>query len=29
VRAQIEVAVAEYRRFFGHGPDGFWLPECA
>jgi 1,4-alpha-glucan branching enzyme len=29
VRAQIEVAVAEYRRFFGRGPDGFWLPECA
>ena len=29
VRAQIEVGVAEYRRFFGRGPDGFWLPECA
>src|SRR5438876_2284414 len=28
-RAQIEVAIAEYRRFFGRGPDGFWLPECA
>lgn len=29
VRAQIEVAVAEYRRFFGRTPAGFWLPECA
>ena len=29
VRAQIEVGVAEYRRFFGRGPEGFWLPECA
>jgi 1,4-alpha-glucan branching enzyme len=29
VRAQIEVAVAEYRRFFGRAPQGFWLPECA
>ncbi len=29
VRAQIEVATAEYRRFFTHGPEGFWLPECA
>ncbi|MCW5891867.1 MAG: DUF1957 domain-containing protein [bacterium] len=29
VRAQIEVAVAEYRRFFGRSPAGFWLPECA
>jgi 1,4-alpha-glucan branching enzyme len=29
VRAQIEVAVAEYRRFFGRAPAGFWLPECA
>ena len=28
-RAQVEVAVGEYRRFFGRGPDGFWLPECA
>jgi 1,4-alpha-glucan branching enzyme len=28
-RAQIEIAVAEHRRFFGRGPDGFWLPECA
>jgi 1,4-alpha-glucan branching enzyme len=29
VRAQIEVGVTEYRRFFGRGPEGFWLPECA
>lgn len=29
VRAQIEVGVAEYRRFFGRDPRGFWLPECA
>src|SRR4029077_3127337 len=28
-RAQIEVAVGEYRRFFGRTPEGFWLPECA
>src|SRR5215470_12094648 len=28
-RTQIEVGVAEYRRFFGRGPEGFWLPECA
>jgi 1,4-alpha-glucan branching enzyme len=29
VRAQVEVGVAEYRRFFGRTPEGFWLPECA
>jgi 1,4-alpha-glucan branching enzyme len=29
VRAQIEVAAAEHRRFFGRGAEGFWLPECA
>jgi 1,4-alpha-glucan branching enzyme len=28
LRAQIEVAVAEYRRFFGRDVEGFWLPEC-
>jgi 1,4-alpha-glucan branching enzyme len=28
VRAQIQVAVAEFRRRFGHPPRGFWLPEC-
>jgi len=29
VRAQIEVATAEYQRFFGRLVDGFWLPQCA
>jgi 1,4-alpha-glucan branching enzyme len=29
VRAQVEVAAAEYRRFFGRSLEGFWLPECA
>src|SRR5262249_36711989 len=29
VRAQIEVAAAEFRRFFGADAHGFWLPECA
>ena len=29
VRAQVEVAAAEYRRFFGRSAEGFWLPECA
>src|SRR5437667_420459 len=29
VRAQIEGAVAEHRRFFARPPEGFWLPECA
>lgn len=28
VRAQIQVAVHEFRRRFGHPPRGFWLPEC-
>ena len=28
VKAQIEVAVHEFRRRFGHAPRGFWLPEC-
>jgi 1,4-alpha-glucan branching enzyme len=28
VRAQIDVALAEYRRFFGRPCEGFWLPEC-
>jgi 1,4-alpha-glucan branching enzyme len=28
-RAQIEVAVANYRKHFGRQPRGIWLPECA
>ncbi|MFM7141175.1 MAG: glycoside hydrolase family 57 protein [Alphaproteobacteria bacterium] len=28
VEAQVAVAVAEFRRSFGHAPRGFWLPEC-
>jgi 1,4-alpha-glucan branching enzyme len=27
-RAQVLVAVAHHRRFFGELPRGFWLPEC-
>src|SRR5262245_44138394 len=29
VRAQIEIGMAEYRRYFGRSSQGFWLPECA
>lgn len=29
VRAHVEVAAAEYRRFFARRAAGFWLPECA
>src|SRR5207253_3807923 len=28
-RAQIEVAVQNYRKHFGRSPRGIWLPECA
>ena len=28
VRAQVQVAVAHYRKHFGRRPDGIWLPEC-
>ena len=28
-KAQIEVAVANYRKHFGRQPRGIWLPECA
>ncbi len=28
-RAQIVVAVANYRKHFGRNPRGIWLPECA
>jgi len=28
VEAQVAVGIAEYRRFFGRAPAGFWLPEC-
>jgi 1,4-alpha-glucan branching enzyme len=27
IQAQIEVAIASHRRFFGRNPQGFWLPE--
>jgi 1,4-alpha-glucan branching enzyme len=29
VHAQIQVAVANYRKHFGRAPRGIWLPECA
>lgn len=29
VRAQIAVAVNQYKNFFGREPQGIWLPECA
>ncbi len=28
-RAQIEIAVINYRKHFGRHPRGIWLPECA
>jgi 1,4-alpha-glucan branching enzyme len=28
LRAQLEAAVTEFRRHFGHTPAGIWLPEC-
>jgi 1,4-alpha-glucan branching enzyme len=28
VRAQIGVAVASYKKYFGKNPRGIWLPEC-
>jgi 1,4-alpha-glucan branching enzyme len=28
VRAQIQVAVVDFRRIFGYHPEGIWLPEC-
>jgi len=28
VRAQIRAAAANYRKHFGRGPRGIWLPEC-
>jgi 1,4-alpha-glucan branching enzyme len=28
-RAQVQVAVGNYRKHFGHNPRGIWLPECA
>jgi 1,4-alpha-glucan branching enzyme len=28
VRAQVHVAAQDYRRHFGRGPRGIWLPEC-
>ncbi|HEY3323142.1 MAG TPA: 1,4-alpha-glucan branching protein domain-containing protein [Planctomycetota bacterium] len=29
IRAQIQVAVVNYRKHFGRSPKGIWLPECA
>jgi 1,4-alpha-glucan branching enzyme len=29
IRAQLAVAVADYRHHFGRPPDSLWLPECA
>ncbi|MBC7345391.1 MAG: DUF1957 domain-containing protein, partial [Clostridia bacterium] len=28
LRAQVQVAVELFRRYFGRHPQGFWLPEC-
>ena len=28
-RAQIQIAVANYKKHFGRSPRGIWLPECA
>ncbi|UJF34389.1 glycoside hydrolase family 57 protein [Paenibacillus hexagrammi] len=28
LRAQLETAVTEFRRYFGSSPAGIWLPEC-
>src|SRR4030067_1266476 len=28
VKAQIQLAVAHFRKFFGRKPPGIWLPEC-
>ncbi|MDQ3256115.1 MAG: DUF1957 domain-containing protein, partial [Acidobacteriota bacterium] len=28
-RAQVEIAVTNYRKHFGRHPRGIWLPECA
>jgi 1,4-alpha-glucan branching enzyme len=28
IRAQVEEAKANYRKFFGRPPEGIWLPEC-
>jgi 1,4-alpha-glucan branching enzyme len=29
VRAQVQAAVHEHERIFGHRPKGMWVPECA
>ena len=28
IKAQVEIAVDEYRKVFGKAPNGMWLPEC-
>src|SRR5207247_6464193 len=29
INAQLATGIASYRRHFGRGPRGIWLPECA
>jgi 1,4-alpha-glucan branching enzyme len=28
VHSQIRIGIEHYEKAFGHGPQGFWLPEC-
>jgi 1,4-alpha-glucan branching enzyme len=29
IYAQVRVGIETYRKYFGRGPQGFWIPECA